>query len=780
MTNLPAAAGSRANLEDLTVLVPQISRMVVLVTLTFAAIGLAHAEVLFHENFDGVATTDALTNFWGDKPAAVLANGAEPGVGVDGSTGLHLKLDFQGDGEHNLSYWRYDLPEPMPLIEGLSEITFRVKSNVPVALKIAIAPFGYIYHAPRSEGTGEWEALTLPSAWDELSAWCRGGGSNPAEGVVPSIVFAVAKTDDVIADVLIDDLTITGAEGAAAMLDRERLLRRTARARISVATQLWSDEGRALDAVLDLIEEAALDNADLLLLPQECVLTTGEPIPGPISEAIAARAAEHGMYIVGNIREADAGKTYVTSFLCDRSGAIIGKYRKSHKMPDEDMDLGDDLPVFDTDLGKVAMRIGTDRFFADIDHVYTAQGARLILWSQMPEPVDDEYSQDMPSLGRALDYRVHIACARYANAKPGYITCRFPPYRGMPLGRSWVASREGQRIACTPRTGSHVATASILKRQLTAGRAAAPDRQAFAALTEPIKLPEPREWSKRVVRLTSIEGHLGIDDLLAKLDKAGEMGSDLVCLYEFVWMPIHGNVTPEAIAAGKVKAVDYRRRIAEKAGQWNMYVIVAGIIESPEINEAIMYGRDGAEAGRYRKIVSTYEAQVLGTETPILETDFGRVGVHICADEAFVEIDRCYGIKGADIVCVPTQSWGPDAWSRNLRDISRAMDAGVFFVECNTAASETLHRSVIIEPTGAILASGHHARDSIISVVVDLDNDRPKRYIREWTPREPAGYLPQYQHNEVPAVANDLRETILLQRRPKLYSVLAPAPPAEE
>ncbi len=747
------------------------------VVLALASIVLVHAEALFHENFDGVATADALANSWGDKPAEVLANGAEPGVGVDGSTGLRLKLDFQGDGERDLSYWRYDLPEPMPLIEGMTEISFRVKSNVPIALKVAISPFGYIYHAPRSRGTGEWETLTLPNAWDELSAWCRGGGSDPAEGLVPSIIFAVAKTDDVIADVFIDDLTITGVEGATEMLDRERLLRRVGRVRVSVATQIWSDEGRTLDAVLDLIEEAALDRADLLLLPQECVKTDGEPIPGPISEAIAAKAAAHNMYIVGNIRESDGERMFVTSFLCDRSGEIIGKYRKSHKMPDEDMDLGDELPVFDTDLGAVGLRIGTDRFFADIDHVYTAQGTRLILWSQMPEPVDDEYSQDMPALGRALDYRVHIACARYANAKPGYITCRFPPYRGMPIGRSWVVSREGQRIACTPRTGSHVATATILKRQLSRGRAAV-HQQAFAALTEPVKLPEPREWAKRVVRLTSIEGHLGIDELLAKLDVAGEMGSDLVCLYEFVWMPVHGNVTAEAIASGRVKATDYRRRIAEKADQWNMYVIVAGIIESQEINEAIMYDRDGNEAGRYRKIVSTYEAQVLGTETPILETDFARIGIHICADEARVEIDRCYGVKGADIVCVPTQSWGSDAWGRNLRDISRTMDAGVFFVECNTAASEALHRSVIIEPTGAILASGHHARDSIVSVVVDLDNDRPKRYIREWTPREPAGYLPQYQHDEVPAVANDLRETILLQRRPELYSVLSPEPPA--
>ena len=228
------------------------------------------------------------------------------------------------------------------------------------------------------------------------------------------------------------------------------------------------------------------------------------------------------------------------------------------------------------------------------------------------------------------------------------------------------------------------------------------------------------------------------------------------------------------------KAKDYRARIAAKAKEWQMYVLVAGVIERPEVNEAILYDRNGQEVGRYRKIVSTYDAQICGEETPILETDFGRLGVRICADEAHVEIDRCYGVKGADILCTPTQSWGSDALRRNLRDISRAMDAGIFLVECNSPSTEIRHRSVIIEPTGAIVAASHHHRASIVSAVVDLDEDRPKRYIREWTPHEPKGYLPQYQPTELPRVANDLRETILRQRRPELYQVLAPEPPGEE
>jgi hypothetical protein len=101
----------------------------------------------------------------------------------------------------------------------------------------------------------------------------------------------------------------------------------------------------------------------------------------------------------------------------------------------------------------------------------------------MPEPVEDEHLQDFPSAGRAVDYRVFIACARYAPGKPGYITNFFPPYCGLPLGRAYVIDREGQRIASTPREGGGVATAAIPLGQLRGGRGA-DRRAAFAALTQ--------------------------------------------------------------------------------------------------------------------------------------------------------------------------------------------------------------------------------------------------------------------------------------------------------
>lgn len=722
-----------------------------------------------HITFDGAPTEDLFINEWGDVPARVLANGAEPDAGRDGPGG-HLKLQFGEDCPHNLSYWHIKLPRPVPIAPQVQEIAFWVRTNVPVQIKVGIETFGFIYHGPGVGPAPHWQQVKLTDAYEELRKWCQRGNRNPDDGFVTHIIVALSGLKNALADVYVDDVTVSGPEGTLQAVEEEARRRRYRRVRASVVTLPWSDEGRSLPTVLDRLDEAGAVGSDIVCLPMECVQTEGEPIPGPISQAIADKAAQWRMYVIGNLREREGDRVYVTSFLCGRDGSLIGKYRKSHKLPDEDMDLGDELPVFPTDFAPIAMRIGSDRYFADIDHVYTAKGARMIFWSQQPEPVEDEYLQDFPSAGRAVDYNVFIACARYSFAGEGWITSYFPPYRGCPIGRSYIINREGERIACTPRKGS-VATAVIPLQEFHApGRG--PNRaRAFACLTEPVNLPPKRQWAKRKIRITAIENHVPFEELLSRLDEAGRLGSDIVCTYEFVW--ISGG-SPGAVETATATAKERLWQVAQKAKQWGMYVLIGGVVDRLERNEAICYGRDGKEIGRYFKIVKTHEEQIAGDDTPLFETDFGRFGVRICADNYMVELDRAYGVKGADLIFFLTQDWGPDALYRNLREISRCMDAQLFHVQATHSSSEVMHRSMIVEPTGVTVACSQYLGHGLVSAVVDLDNDRPRRYVRNWKPHTPGGYLPQYQSTELPEERNDLKETILMQRRPELYQALAP------
>jgi len=265
---------------------------------------------------------------------------------------------------------------------------------------------------------------------------------------------------------------------------------------------------------------------------------------------------------------------------------------------------------------------------------------------------------------------------------------------------------------------------------------------------------------------------VAVDDLLNKLDQAGQMGSDIVCTYEFVWI---SGQPKDQIEKKTAAAKENLRRVAEKAAQYKMYVLVAGVIDRLERNEAICYGRDGKEIGRYFKMAKTHDEMIPGEDTPIFVTDFGRFGVRICADNYMVELDRSYGVKGADIMFDLTQDWGPDAIYRDLRNISRCMDYQFFRVEATHSTTEAMHRSMICEPTGVLVAQTEYRGNGLVSAVVDLDHDRPQRYVRNWKPHTPGGYLPEYQDTELPEARNDLKVTILQQRRPELYQVLARA-----
>lgn len=132
-------------------------------------------------------------------------------------------------------------------------------------------------------------------------------------------------------------------------------------------------------------------------------------------------------------------------------------------------------------------------------------------------------------------------------------------------------------------------------------------------------------------------------------------------------------VTPEASISGYVfidreEAAQYAETIPggptvsalEKLATANDGYIVCGIIEKSGdhlYNSAALVGPNGF-IGKYRKThlwdVDTflYEKGDLGF--PVFDLPFGRVGISICWDNWFPEVNRIYAMQGVDIVCHPT------------------------------------------------------------------------------------------------------------------------------
>ncbi len=538
--------------------------------------------------------------------------------------------------------------------------------------------------------------------------------------------------------------------------------------RISVVS-LINDPGRTMKDVLAAIDRAGRDGADLVLLPQECIPGSPEPIPGgPTYQALAEKARWWDMYVVGNLKEKAAGGTYLTSFIIGRDGELVGKYRKTHKLPDEKgFQLGNELPVFKLDFCTVGLKVGTDHLFPEVDGVLCYKGANLILWSTKPWPVEDMHTQAFLMNCRALDFTVYQAVARYARKESGWITNNYDGrIFGCELGRAYICDPDGYGIADTGKIGGGVATATIRIDKLhRAGRRPSDKNRAgiFKLIAEPIKPLKLPKFSKRRIRVAVQQSHLPPDKLLATIDQAGQVGADLVCCYEFVW---RDPKVAQPVLDG----------IAERCRKYNMYVVIGGVLGNIKRNEGIVFNRRGRIIGRYYKIYKTHKEQITGTTTPVFDTDFARIGIRICADEWAWEIDRCYFIQGAELIITPTQSWGPYARYREMREMGRCIDNCMYLVSACFSNSETDHRSFICDPCGVIVARSRYWDNSMFFYDIDLDN-KPRRFIREYTPYERKGYLPQYMSGLKPAMANDYADVLRSCRRPELYRIIATGQP---
>jgi predicted amidohydrolase len=106
-------------------------------------------------------------------------------------------------------------------------------------------------------------------------------------------------------------------------------------ARLCAVSQSWAAEDRNLGHVLAILDQAAAQQAEIVCLPEDCVPTDGGAAAQAALEAIAAQAAERKLYVAANLKEQDGDRIYSTSYLLGPDGRLIGKYRKSHRLPDE-------------------------------------------------------------------------------------------------------------------------------------------------------------------------------------------------------------------------------------------------------------------------------------------------------------------------------------------------------------------------------------------------------------------------------------------------------------
>lgn len=163
------------------------------------------------------------------------------------------------------------------------------------------------------------------------------------------------------------------------------------------------DHAANLTRALDVMGEAKRQGADLIAFPEVILdrffpqnpddreaLKLAEPVPGPTTDRIAARARELGLVTVFNLYElSPEGHRFDSSPVFDADGRLLGITRMIHITDYEGFheqtyyhpgDRG--VPVYDTRAGKVGVAICYDRHYPEVMRALGVAGAELVVIPQ--------------------------------------------------------------------------------------------------------------------------------------------------------------------------------------------------------------------------------------------------------------------------------------------------------------------------------------------------------------------------------------------------------------
>lgn len=222
---------------------------------------------------------------------------------------------------------------------------------------------------------------------------------------------------------------------------------------------------------------------------------------------------------------------------------------------------------------------------------------------------------------------------------------------------------------------------------------------------------------------------------------AAQSGADLVVLPELAASPYFPataqseNDLPDDLDTLPGDVTGTLQDVAEN----NSSVIVYPTLESASegiFSSAAVIDSTGEFAGVYRRIHSDGSGEVdeswlaLGDQMPVFPTEIGNIGVMIGHDRHFPEQSRILGVRGADILCVPSAGFGDhdETWELELR--AHTVAHGVFLAAANRTGSngdlDFFGDSLILDPRAQFVAQASDGDDRVTGTC-DLDEIREVR-----------------------------------------------------
>lgn len=219
----------------------------------------------------------------------------------------------------------------------------------------------------------------------------------------------------------------------------------------------YPDPAERLRRVLELMDAARAGGADAVVFPelaglpffpqhpQTVAAELAEPIPGPTTDRIAARARTLGLITVFNLYEASEGRCFDSSPVIDADGTLLGVTRMVHitdypcfheRAYYAPGDRG--APVYPTAVGRLGVAICYDRHFPEYMRALGVGGAELVVIPQAGAL--DEWPAGM--------YEAEIRAAAFQNGYFVALCNRVGEEERLTFaGESFVVDPEGRVVA---------------------------------------------------------------------------------------------------------------------------------------------------------------------------------------------------------------------------------------------------------------------------------------------------------------------------------------------